>query len=176
MDAIDNQALKALLAGMPPLNTLPLRNEHLDLSPLEEDVGFQIHLTRRAIWSALRRSRREPRPRFPSGYVACLLLIGVNPGISPSQISDELILDMPNLTLILRLMDEAGYLERKRSPTDRRRLQLSLTAGGRAQFKVAREASILQNGVICNDLSADEALLLVKLLAKVRSSLVSTGL
>ena len=159
-----------------PLRTLSPPSERLDLSPLQDDIGFQIHLTRRAIWSALRQSRRAPKTRSPSGYVACLLLIGVNPGISPSQIADELILDMPNLTLILRLMDKAGYLERQRSPTDRRRLQLSLTETGRAQFEVAREASIVQNASICRDLSADEALLLVDLLGKVRSTLLSAEL
>jgi DNA-binding MarR family transcriptional regulator len=165
--------------GMPqekPLANSPPPTGRLDLSPLEDDVGFQIHLTRRAIWSALRQSRREPKPRLPSGYVACLLLIGVNPRISPSQIADALVLDMPNLALILRLMDKTGLIERQRNPADKRRLEIILTEAGKAQFDIARKASISHNGRICKDLSAAEARQLVDLLVKVRSSLVSAGL
>jgi len=147
------------------------RAECLDLSPLEADVGFQIHITRRAIWNALRHSRKADRARFPSGYVACLLLIGVNPGISPSQIADELVLDMPNLALILRMLDDSGLIERRRNSSDRRRLELSLTGPGRLEFEMAREASVLQNEKMCKNLSNDEARQLVDLLAKVRSSL-----
>ena len=148
-------------------------HENLDLSPLEHDVGFQIHLTRRAIWSSLRRSRKEPKPRFPSGYMASLLLIGANPGISPSQIADALVLDMPNLALILRLMDKEGLIERRRNSADKRRLELLLTEAGKVQFELAREVGHSQNEKICRGLSDEEARQLVDLLAKVRTSLLS---
>ena len=97
--------------------------EHaLDMGPLGDDVGFQIHITRRALWSALRSARGKRKERSSSGYISSLLLIGANPGISPSQIAEALVLDMPNVVQIVRMLAEADLIERRRNPADKRRL------------------------------------------------------
>lgn len=143
----------------------------LDMGILADDVGFQVHITRRAIWNALRRTRQDAAPRKPSGYFATLILIGANPGISQTQIAEALVIDLPNVALILRRMAAAGLVERQRDPTDRRRLRLSLTAEGEAQLQSALEFNDSQRRLFAEALTAVESRQLVTLLCKLQKSL-----
>jgi DNA-binding MarR family transcriptional regulator len=143
----------------------------LDMGILADDVGFQVHITRRAIWNALRRTRQDAAPRKPSGYFATLILIGANPGISQTQIAEALVIDLPNVALILRRMTEAGLVEREQDPIDRRRLRLRLTAEGEAQLQSALEFNDSQRRLFAEALTAEESRQLVTLLRKLQKSL-----
>jgi DNA-binding MarR family transcriptional regulator len=149
----------------------PPEEPALDMGPLRDDVGFQIHITRRAIWNALRSSRRKMKRRKPSGYMSSLLLIGTNPGVSPSEIAAALAMDMPNMVQIVRMLEEAGLVERKSDSSDRRRLSLSLTAAGWEQFAEVVKISQSQSRKISSRMSEEELGQLIELLGKVRASL-----
>jgi DNA-binding MarR family transcriptional regulator len=60
-----------------------------------------------------------------------LRIVGRFPGISAGQLSRILHLDPSTLTGILRRMDRAGLLTRRRDPRDRRRVMLGPSATGR---------------------------------------------
>ena len=147
----------------------------LDMGILADDVGFQVHITRRAIWNALRRSRGKDGPREPSGYFGSLILIGANPGITQTQIAEALVIDLPNVALILARMTEAGLVERRQDPSDRRRLLLTLTAAGETKVRDALEFNASQRRLFSQALTAEDTRQLIALLRKLQKSLRASG-
>lgn len=97
--------------------------------------------------------------------------LGANPGISQTQIAEALVIDLPNVALILRRMTEAGLVEREQDPIDRRRLRLRLTAEGEAQLQSALEFNDSQRRLFAEALTAEESRQLVTLLRKLQKSL-----
>lgn len=146
-------------------------NDGLDLSLLAEDLGFQVHITRRAIWHRYRAGRLPDVPREPSGFYATLILIGANPGISQSEIADALFLDLPNLATILGKMADYELVVRERDPTDRRKMRLRLTPEGEVSFQRALEMSRTTTRRIASDLTDDEVRQLSSLLGKLQRSM-----
>ncbi|MGC1269095.1 MAG: MarR family winged helix-turn-helix transcriptional regulator [Croceibacterium sp.] len=147
----------------------------VDLSILTEDLGFQVHITRRAIWHRYRSERQPDVPREPSGFYATLILIGANPGISQSEIADALFLDMPNLAIILGKLADYELVVRERDPADRRRLRLRLTPAGEDKFQKAVEMSRTTTRRITSDLTDDEIRQLTALLGKLQRSVKAGG-
>jgi DNA-binding MarR family transcriptional regulator len=147
----------------------------LDLSILRDDVGFQIHITQRAIWQSLRRRRLERVPREPSGYHSSLILIGANPGISNKDLAEALVIDSPNVTLILGRMEKAGLVERRQDPADRRKVLLTLTAAGENYLGEALAFNQGQRRMFETGLSEEETLHLTRLLQKLQRALKSAG-
>lgn len=153
-----------------PEETLRSSDEKVNLGILQEDIGFQIHITRRAIWQSLRSQRRQRKNREPSGYMASLVVIGANPGISQTEIAEALFIDPPNMASIMNRMVEAGLVLRTKDGSDRRRLSLSLTAAGQEQLAVVTEVSGQQMRSIAGGLTKAEMDQLVGLLKKVQAS------
>jgi DNA-binding MarR family transcriptional regulator len=60
-----------------------------------------------------------------------LRIVGRFPGVSAAQLSRVLHLDPSTLTGILRRMEQAGLMTRRRDPRDGRRVMLGLSAAGR---------------------------------------------
>jgi DNA-binding MarR family transcriptional regulator len=119
----------------------------------------------------LRSRRRKDVPREPSGYFASLILIGANPGISQTRLADELVIDPPNVALILARMTEGGLVERTQDPSDRRRILLTLTPAGGARMQDALEFNSSQRRLVELALSAEEIGQLNGLLGKLRQFL-----
>lgn len=61
-----------------------------------------------------------------------LLCIGRFPGITASQLAAQLHVDAGTVSSALRRLERKGFIERRRSEKDRRRMTLGLTAQGRA--------------------------------------------
>jgi DNA-binding MarR family transcriptional regulator len=77
-----------------------------------------------------------------------------------------LMLDPNNCVLLLNDLDEAGFVERRRDPADRRRHLVEITPKGRRALETAeRKLESLEDEVLGN-LSTDERVRLHDLLAK----------
>jgi MarR family transcriptional regulator, transcriptional regulator for hemolysin len=63
------------------------------------------------------------------------------PGISQTEIADQVFKDAASVTRIIELLKKKNYLERKEHQTDRRRSTLELTKEGRAVVKQAVKVS-----------------------------------
>ena len=146
----------------------------LDMGPLRDDIGFQIHITRRAIWAALRSSHRTKGEQKPSGYISTLLLVGNNPGVSPSQIAQALAIEMPNMVLIMRMLEDEELVERKVNPSDRRRLSFWLTSAGQKRYDEITRMNEAHSRRIGSQLTSEERATLIALLGKVRASIFSS--
>jgi DNA-binding MarR family transcriptional regulator len=75
---------------------------------------------------------------------AVILLTDSNPGVSQIEIANELRMDRATMTAILDRLEARGFLQRKRSTTDRRRQQLYMTPRGQKAL-ISMKAKIRQH-------------------------------
>ena len=94
-------------------------------------------------------------------YVVFLVL-WERDGISVSALGERLMLDNGTLSPLLKKMEQAGYVERRRSPEDERVVIITLTEAGRALQEAAKEVPAKVAG--CIDLPPEKARALYDLL------------
>ena len=112
-----------------------------------------------ALYSATHRIQRRYRPMlqelgltYPQYLV--LLVLWEEREISVSQIGDRLFLDSATVTPLLKRMESAGLIERRRSVRDERRVEVSLTSKGVA---LQAEVQRITSDVTCAAAEASEA-------------------
>ena len=97
-----------------------------------------------------------------------LLVLWEHDGISVSEIGEKLMLDNGTLSPLLKKMEQAGWVERRRSTEDDRVVIITLTEAGRALRERAKE--VPSKGASCIDLPPEKAqtlyVLLYELLGK----------
>lgn len=89
------------------------------------------------LWMLTRRARQSVTPIEGVSRSAARMLttIARHPtvdGIQPSHLAEKLAMTSSNVAAALRELDCAGYIHRRRSPDDGRRVQIMLTDHGRA--------------------------------------------
>ena len=90
------------------------------------------------------------------------LVLWERDGVSVSEIGSRLMLDNGTLSPMLKKMEQAGYIERKRSSGDDRVVIVSLTKKGRDLQEKAKEIPMKVGG--CIDLPPEKAIQLHGLL------------
>ena len=90
------------------------------------------------------------------------LVLWEKDGISVSEIGDKLMLDNGTLSPLLKKMEQAGYVERRRRPEDDRIVEITLTEEGRALQDKAKDIPGKVAG--CIDLSHEKVKMLYSLL------------
>ena len=90
------------------------------------------------------------------------LVLWEKDGISVSEIGEQLMLDNGTLSPLLKKMEQAGYIERRRSREDDRVVEITLTEAGRALQKKAKDIPSKVAG--CIDLPPEKAQTLYVLL------------
>ena len=91
-----------------------------------------------------------------------MLVLWEKDGVSVSDIGEKLMLDNGTLSPLLKKMEQAGYLERRRCRDDDRVVEITLTDAGRALQEKAKD--IPGQVASCIDLPPDKAHTLYKLL------------
>jgi DNA-binding MarR family transcriptional regulator len=85
----------------------------------------------------------EERMRFPHfSVLACLEEFGSS---SQREISERLRLDPSDLVAFVDFLEQAGFVERRRDPHDRRRYEVGLTPAGRRALRVRAQAAERMN-------------------------------
>ena len=97
---------------------------------LDELLCFDLYAASRAV-TALYRPMLE---RLGLTYPQYLVLVTLQPGrpASVKDVADALSLDHGTLTPLLRRMEAAGLITRRRSGVDERRVEVGLTGAGEA--------------------------------------------
>ena len=91
-----------------------------------------------------------------------LLVLWEKDGISVSEIGERLMLDNGTLSPLLKKLEQAGFLSRRRSSEDERVVVISLTEEGRALQERAKDVPLKVAG--CIDLPFEKAQTLYALL------------
>lgn len=91
-----------------------------------------------------------------------LLVLWEKDGISVSEIGEKLRLDNGTLSPLLKKMENAGYVERRRCRTDDRVVEITLTEAGRMLQEKAKDIPLHVAG--CIELPPEKAKMLYTLL------------
>jgi DNA-binding MarR family transcriptional regulator len=86
------------------------------------------------------------------------------------QLCESLWMDPNNCVLLLNELEEMGYVERRRDPTDRRRHVVTLTAKGKRKLDRAAEAQRRAEDTIFAGLNSEQRAQLRDLLIALRDS------
>ena len=90
------------------------------------------------------------------------LVLWEKDGVSVTEIGEKLMLDNGTLSPLLKKMEQAGYVERRRCREDERVVEITLTEAGRALQDKARDIPGKVAG--CIDLPPEKAKMLYSLL------------
>lgn len=97
---------------------------------LDNQLCFAVYSASLAMTKAYKPLLSELGLTYPQYLV--LLVLWEQDGLQVSELGERLTLDSGTLTPLLKRMEAAGWLQRQRSTTDERRVQVCLSAEGLA--------------------------------------------
>jgi MarR family transcriptional regulator, temperature-dependent positive regulator of motility len=140
----------------------------VDFGPLDKYLGYYL----RRLYDDYRRhfvlkaGDLDVQPR----EVGALFVIGLNPGLTPSQLCGALELDGAQITSMLNMFENRGLVERRVSSTDGRSRLAFLTPGGQSMLKRLRKfVDGFDRSFSGASLTDEELAQLIGLLAKLHS-------
>jgi DNA-binding MarR family transcriptional regulator len=98
---------------------------------LDQHVCFALYTASRAMVRAYGPLLEPLGLTYPQ-YVVMLALWESPAAVTVGTLGERLCLDSGTLTPLLKRLERAGHIERRRDPTDERRVLVSATPGGRA--------------------------------------------
>lgn len=107
-----------------------------------------------------------------TGKISTLLLVERNPGIRPSVLAHFILKDRSAMGRLLDQLQQAGLIEQKISPEERRARELYLTPKGQRVAEQVRAVARRQSGEFFSILSGQEQADLLRLLRKVYAGYV----
>lgn len=103
-------------------------------------------------------------------YNVLRILRGAEPdGLCRNEVSQRLLNRMPDATRLLDRMEEAGFVTRQRSDSDRRLVRTHITKKGRSLVDSLDEAADVQHEEALGHLSEQQLGTLIELLTEVRN-------
>lgn len=143
----------------------------INFGAIDDFVGFQVHLTWRAIKKKMLVSGKRSEGRVSRGSYSIPILIGLNPGITPQELARALHLDASKIALFLRDLEAEGLVERAPSETDKRKVHLNLSAKGVEFARKATDASATIEEPISSVITRKEADELIRILTKIQNAI-----
>lgn len=122
---------------------------------LENQLCFPVYAASRLITREYQPHLEKLGITYPQYLV--LMVLWEHDGLTVNQISEELILNTNTITPLLKRMETLGFISRKRSNTDERKVSVSLTQKGRKmQEQAAKIPEQLANSLISGNLKIDD--------------------
>lgn len=112
------------------INSRPIRTEDGELLPFDKSVGYQVHMTHRALQRHLQQ-KIEPHGVTP-GMWYFLRALWYEDGQTQRELSDVVGTMEPTTLTAIRSMEAKGLVTRIRSEQDRRKINIHLTPRGLA--------------------------------------------
>ena len=138
--------------------------EALETTELALSLGY---LLRRLQLSYRKHFSAVADEGFNPNHVGAMFMIGLNPGVTPSQLCVSLGMEPAQVATMLNALDGLGYIARKASKTDGRSRKVHLTAAGKRKFDEVRSiATAAERSFIGDSLDADEVRTLVSLMSR----------
>ena len=108
----------------------------------------------------------EPLGLRPAHF-ALLNFVDHGAGSSQQELGERMGLDPSGLVAVIDGLEDAGLLERRRHPADRRRHAIHLTRSGRRKLARAREVAMQREAALLDPLDHSDAEVLRELLLRV---------
>jgi DNA-binding MarR family transcriptional regulator len=144
--------------------------EGLDVAPITSSLGY---LLRRLQLSFKKHFIRVAGPdSVQPNQVGAMVLIGLNPGITPSQLCTALGMDGAQVATMLNMLELRKLIARRSSKADGRSRAVHLTAAGKREFEKVRTVALdAEHSFVGDSLSAEETRLLISLLSRLLAGL-----
>ena len=114
---------------------------------LGDFLGFRMRRLQNRLSRTFGEATRDFNLR--SGLFSSLEIIKANPGISQQNLSEVVGLDKSVTVMIVDLLEERGFAERRKSKNDRRRYSLYVTSRGEEELrKLFAIMARTENGVL----------------------------
>ena len=137
-----------------------MQYDYREVMKLDNQICFPLYAAARYVTGLYTPYLKELGLTYTQ-YITFLVL-WERDGVSVSEIGSRLMLDNGTLSPMLKKMEQAGYIERKRSSDDDRVVIVSLTKKGRELQDKAKEIPMKVGG--CIDLPPEKAIQLHGLL------------
>jgi DNA-binding MarR family transcriptional regulator len=137
----------------------------LDTGGVSHLMGFLIAMAAAQTRAVFQESLGTPFELRTVEFTLLMLLL-TNGSASPKQLSRTLDMPAPNVTVLVDRLAARGLVERRRSSTDGRALQVLLTADGQLLAKQAHGVSLSSEAALLKRLSPGEQAMLRELLLK----------
>ena len=131
-----------------------MQYDYREVMKLDNQICFPLYAAARYVTGLYTPYLKELGLTYTQ-YITFLVLWEKD-GISVSEIGSRLMLDNGTLSPMLKKMEQAGYIERKRSSDDDRVVIVSLTKKGRELQDKAKEIPMKVGG--CIDLPPEKAI------------------
>jgi DNA-binding MarR family transcriptional regulator len=140
-------------------------SERLDTSAVDHLFGFQLSIAAAQARKVFHRQVGEPFELRTVEFTLLMVLLR-NARVSPKQLARALAMTAPAITVLIDKMAARGLVERRRSSTDGRALEVLLTAEGEALARAAHGKSLSMEDGLLQRLSPGERVMLRELLVK----------
>lgn len=137
----------------------------VEATPLAETVGYLLWRLQSELARARQRRGEHALTRHRTAF-DLLLLLGIYPGISQSELARALVMDKSNTATLVRSLQRRQLLARRPSPNDGRRWGLFLTPEGVHELGRLRAAYQRHEQEISEALGAADTAALVELLQR----------
>ena len=134
--------------------------DYREAMKLQNQLCFPLYAAARSVVS-LYTPYLKPLGLTYTQYIVFLVLWEQD-GLTVGELCDRLMLDNGTLSPLLKKMQQAGYVERRRSEEDDRVVHITLTEEGRALQEKAKDVPAKVGG--CIDLPPEKAQTLYELL------------
>jgi DNA-binding MarR family transcriptional regulator len=141
----------------------------LSYGELGDSLAFHLRLAQEASFNAF--ARRVGQTDLRPGRYAILTLIGENPGISQTLLSQASGRDKSSLTPALDDLETRQLIRRERVATDRRSYALYLTALGKAALSAMDQQAQLHNATLDRIVGPAQRDEFMKILQRIATSL-----
>ncbi|MFI7230187.1 MarR family winged helix-turn-helix transcriptional regulator [Nonomuraea angiospora] len=122
--------------------------------PADERLGLDIKRAEQALIAAKQAAVRPAGLTVPQ--YATLFALADNPGISGAALARACLVTPQAMTVVLKNLEERGFIERSPHPWHRNILETRLTETGRAALKAADERAVVIERAIAGEFNADE--------------------
>lgn len=140
----------------------------------EETVDYNI----RATWHAIARMYNQQAAKYGATMSTGFVLLNLNAeeGTPATKIAPLMGLEARSLTRILKTMESSGLICRAPDPNDRRSVRIFLTPEGRIKRDKAREAVLLFNNMVLEQVSPENLRVFYEVLAEINKVVERTDL
>jgi DNA-binding MarR family transcriptional regulator len=138
--------------------------EEIDLTPLEELLGFNIHILELLMYQLF--YERFTKQAMTPGSFSTLLAIKANPGVRQGALADALMIQRSNMTILVNRLIRAGYVKRRSAKGDNRGVVLFLAEPGERVLRLVNAEMSAHEKLLASGLTAKERDTLLRLLQK----------
>lgn len=137
----------------------------LDPGELPDLLGYNLRRAQVALWRDFLRTVDAGSGIRPAVF-SLLLLVARNPGAAQIQLARALAIDKASIVAVIRRLERARLIERRRSEVDRRRQGLFLTPLGAKKVATMRARMRRHERRFLKRMTGSEAKLLIGLLRR----------